>query len=76
MGKKQKTNQEAIVEEAIVEIASTEIQITSNENLNFRNFRIKKGEIVVISDDVFKKLCEETPNLKAMLTKGVIELVN
>jgi hypothetical protein len=58
-----------------VEITSTEIRITSNENLNFRNFKILKGEEIIISDQVLDKLVSEIPNLKTLISKGVLEIV-
>ena len=78
MGKKHKSKTQEPTQEptqGVIQITSTEIVITSNENLNFRGFKIKKGEEIIISDEVFDKLLEEIPNLESMRSKGVIQIV-
>lgn len=78
MGKKKNQNEvvnDEVVNDEVVQITSTEIKIISNENLNFKNFKIKKDEELVISDKVFDELCSNLPNLELMRSKGVIQIV-
>ena len=59
-----------------VQIIAEEITITSSENLNFPNFKIgNDGELVNMSRKVFDSLCEQTPNIKRFVEKGVIKIV-